>query len=43
MLASSAMPAIFPPVFIEVEVDGSQYDEMHVDGGLNTQVFFHGC
>jgi len=42
MLASSTMPAIFPPVFIEVEVDGSQYDEMHVDGGLNTQVFFHG-
>lgn len=42
MLAASAMPAIFPPVFIEVEVDGSQYDEMHVDGGLNTQVFFYG-
>ena len=42
MLASSAMPAIFPPVFIEVQVDGSKYDEMHVDGGLNTQVFFHG-
>lgn len=40
ILASSSIPAAFPPVFIEVEVDGSRYDEMHSDGGTVTQVFF---
>ncbi|MEL6198026.1 MAG: patatin-like phospholipase family protein [Pseudomonadota bacterium] len=36
--ASSAIPAAFPPVLIPVEVDGKQYDEMHVDGGATQQV-----
>jgi len=40
VLASSSIPAAFPPVFIEVEVDGQRYDEMHTDGGTVTQVFF---
>jgi len=40
ILASSSIPAAFPPVFIEVEVDGRRYDEMHTDGGTVTQVFF---
>jgi hypothetical protein len=40
VLASSSIPAAFPPVFIEVEVDGKRYDEMHTDGGTVTQVFF---
>ncbi len=39
MLASTATPGIFPPVMIDVEVDGRQYQEMHVDGGVTTQVF----
>ena len=25
----------------EVEVNGQRYDEMHVDGGVTSQVFFH--
>lgn len=37
--ASAAIPVIFPPVFIHVEADGKQYDEMHVDGGTITQAF----
>jgi len=39
LLASSAIPIAFPPVFFEVEADGKKYDEMHVDGGTITQVF----
>ena len=39
LLASSAMPIAFPPVFFNVEADGKKYDEMHVDGGTVTQVF----
>ena len=42
MIASSSMPVIFPPVFIDVDVNGIQYDEMHVDGGVAAQVFFYG-
>lgn len=42
MLASAAMPVAFPPSMIEVEAGGSKYDEMHVDGGVMTQVFFYG-
>lgn len=39
LVASASIPAAFPPVFIEVEAKGSQYDEMHVDGGVVSQVF----
>lgn len=41
MIASSSIPIVFPPVMIEVESKGEPYDEMHVDGGVITQVFFH--
>ncbi|MEW6250858.1 MAG: patatin-like phospholipase family protein [Planctomycetota bacterium] len=41
MIASAAIPAAFPPVFIEVAVDGGHYYEMHVDGGAMTQVFLY--
>ncbi len=41
MLASSSIPAILPPVLIEVEANGKQYDEMHVDGGTSVQVFYY--
>ncbi|GMG85183.1 patatin-like phospholipase family protein [Paralimibaculum aggregatum] len=33
LLASASIPVAFPPVLIEVDVNGSSYDEMHVDGG----------
>lgn len=38
MLASSALPGIFPPVLIKVEAEGKLYDELHVDGGITQQV-----
>ncbi len=42
LLASASIPGAFPPVYFNVEVDGKTYDEMHVDGGTITQVFFYG-
>ncbi|MBQ72330.1 MAG: patatin [Planctomycetaceae bacterium] len=40
ILASASIPGVFPPVLIEVVgPDGETYDEMHVDGGVSTQVF----
>ncbi len=42
MLASASIPGAFPPMYIDVEVDGAIYDEMHVDGGVATQVFGYG-
>ncbi len=41
MLASSAIPGAFKPVFIDVVVDGKQYNEIHVDGGVTSQVFLY--
>jgi hypothetical protein len=37
--ASASVPGAFPPVLIEVEVEGKRYSELHVDGGVTTQVF----
>jgi predicted patatin/cPLA2 family phospholipase len=39
-LASVSIPGVFPPVYIRVEANGQIYDEMHVDGGTSSQVFF---
>lgn len=39
--ASSAIPVMFPPVVINVDVNGNSYDEMHVDGGTGSQVFVY--
>lgn len=39
LLASAAIPGVFPPVMIDVTVDGVRYQEMHVDGAVSTQVF----
>jgi predicted acylesterase/phospholipase RssA len=41
LLASAAVPGAFPPVMIDVEVNGQPYQEMHVDGGAMTQVFLY--
>jgi predicted acylesterase/phospholipase RssA len=41
LVASASIPAVFPPVLINVECDGQAYDEMHVDGGATTQVFLY--
>jgi hypothetical protein len=41
LLASAAIPGAFPPTLVTVEVDGKQYQEMHVDGGASAQVFLY--
>ena len=41
LMASTAIPGAFPPVMIDVEVDGRRYQEMHVDGGVVAQVFLY--
>jgi len=41
LLASAAIPGAFPPTMFRVEVDGTPYEEMHVDGGASAQVFIY--
>ncbi|MEO8301999.1 MAG: patatin-like phospholipase family protein [Rhizomicrobium sp.] len=41
LIASAAVPAAFPPMMIDVSVNGKQYQEMHVDGGASAQVFVY--
>lgn len=41
LLASASVPGAFPPVMIDVEIEGKRYQEMHVDGGTLSQVFFY--
>lgn len=38
MLASASIPAAFPPVLIDVEANGQQFTEFHVDGGVTRSV-----
>lgn len=37
--ASAAIPGMFPPVTIPIEVGGKVYEEKHVDGGVTAGVF----
>ncbi|MGE0116443.1 MAG: patatin-like phospholipase family protein [Dongiaceae bacterium] len=39
--ASSAVPGVFQPVLIDVELDGKAYQELHVDGGAIAQMFLY--
>ena len=39
VLASSSIPAVFPPVLIEAEANGRRFQEMHVDGGVNGPIY----
>ena len=41
LLASASMPAVFPPVFINVTAGGGKYEEMHVDGGTVTEMMLY--
>jgi len=41
MLASASIPGAFPPVLVDVEVNGRAHQEMHVDGGTVAQVFIY--
>ena len=40
LLASASIPGYFPPVPINVEVDGKPAEELHVDGGVTASLFF---
>lgn len=40
VLASSAVPGLFPPVEIPVRINGERFTELHADGGLTASVFF---
>lgn len=39
--ASASIPGAFPPVYLKVEANGVEYDEMHVDGGTSAQMFLY--
>lgn len=41
LLASAAIPGVFPPVMIDVMADDKNYQEMHVDGGATMNVFLY--
>lgn len=43
VLASASVPGFFPPVPIEVEINGQRYTELHADGGATSQVFLGGA
>jgi predicted acylesterase/phospholipase RssA len=38
LAASAAIPGIFPPALITVESGGNMYSEMHVDGGVTSNI-----
>jgi Patatin-like phospholipase len=39
LLASTAIPAVLPPVIFEVAAEKKTYHELHIDGGIMRQVF----
>jgi len=39
LLATSAIPGLFPPVLFDVEANGHRFQEMHVDGGLGATIY----
>lgn len=41
IIASSSIPGMVSPVMIDVEADGRHFQEMHVDGGVISQVFLY--
>lgn len=41
ILASAAVPGLFPPVMIDAVLEDGRYQEMHVDGGTVAQMFLY--
>jgi predicted acylesterase/phospholipase RssA len=41
LMASAAIPAVFPPVMLKVSHGGVDFHEMHVDGGAIAQTFLY--
>jgi len=40
--ASTAIPVYLPPQYMKVDIEGEAYYQMHVDGGIYSQVFMIG-
>ena len=40
LLAAASVEGMFPPVYITVEANGRQFQEMHADGGASGPLFF---
>lgn len=38
ILASAAVPGVYPPVLIDVRAAGGRFDELHVDGGVTQNI-----
>lgn len=41
LLASAAIPGVFPPALFDVTAGGAHYEELHVDGGALAQTFLY--
>lgn len=41
LIASASIPGVISPVMFDVEVEGRHFQEMHVDGGVISQVFLY--
>ncbi len=41
LTASASVPGVFPPVMLDVTVNGVPHQEMHVDGGTIAQTFLY--
>ena len=41
LVAATSIPGAVSPVMIDVEIEGKHFQEMHVDGGVITQVFLY--
>lgn len=39
LLASASIPGVFPPVYLDAEVNGRRLREMHVDGAVNAPFY----
>ena len=39
LLASCSIPGLFPPVPIDIEIDGKRFTELHVDGSVTACMF----
>ncbi len=41
LIASASLPIVFPPQYFEVDAGTGRHTEIHMDGGLSRQAFFH--
>jgi predicted acylesterase/phospholipase RssA len=41
LMASASIPGAFPPVMLNISINGQSFEEMHVDGGTIAQAFLY--